>query len=60
MPHKEGKWYVIGNEGIEVTSTRGKSKDESTDKFCEQMDMLDGIHHDWIFWSKRGYKLRKD
>ena len=60
MPDKEGKWYVVGAEDVEVVGTRGKSKTESTDKFCEQMDMLDGIHHDWVHWSKRGYKLRKD
>ena len=60
MLHKDGKWYIMGREGVEVSGTRGKSKDETTNKLCEQMDMLDGIHHDWIFWSKRGYKLRKD
>lgn len=56
----EGKWFVVNDRNDEVHSTRGASKDEATDALCVQLNMLHGSNCDWSYWSKHGYKVRKD
>ena len=57
---RTGKWYVVNSENNEVYGTRGESKQESTDALCTQLNMLHGSNFDWTYWSKHGYKIRKD
>ena len=57
---QEGKWFVVNDRNDEVNSTRGASKDETTDALCVQLNMLHGVNCDWSYWSKHGYKVRKD
>ena len=55
-----GKWFVVNSENNEVTGTRGNSKDEATGALSLQLNMLNGVNNDWSYWSKRGYKVRKE
>lgn len=60
MSEKDGKWFIVNSEGLEILSTRGNSKEESQNALCEQMNMLNGSNNDWSYWSKQGFKVRKD
>jgi hypothetical protein len=55
-----GKWFVVNESNDEVHGTRGESKDEATTQLCVQLGMLHGSNFDWSYWSKRGYKVRRD
>jgi len=55
-----GKWHVVNAERNEVQGTRGASKQEATELLCEQMNLLNSVNNDWSYWSKRGFRVRKE
>ena len=60
MNQPTGKWYVVNYERNEVACTRGDSKEEATDLLCVQMNLLNETNNDWSYWSKRGFRVRKE
>ncbi len=55
------KWYVTeANSQIEICGTRGDSKEKAQTEFMEMQIMATGQDKPWVWWEKRGYKVRRD
>ena len=57
----EGKWYVTEpNSQDEVYGSRGQSKEKAQFAFTQLMVENTGEDKPWVWWEKRGYRVRRD
>jgi len=55
---KQNKWHVTGSN-VHVKGTVGDSKDESRELLEKRMLFVTGMSRPWVFWIKRGFKIRR-
>jgi len=55
------KWFVSEpySHG-EVSGTRGESKEKAQSAFMQMQIMDTGQDKPWVWWEKRGFRVRKD
>ncbi len=54
------RWFVTQpGSKKEVPETRGDSKEDSQQKLILRQAMLRGEEKPWVFWEKRGYRVRR-
>ena len=60
MDKAEGRWFVTKPYSHdELMGTRGTSKEKAQNEFLIQQSMLTGQHKPWVWWEKKGYRVRK-
>jgi hypothetical protein len=57
----EDKWYVTEpSSKSEIYGTRGESKEKAQLAFTQMQIMATGEDKPWVWWEKRGYRVRRD